>query len=60
MKNKASKESSKLNDYHQKRNEHALKVVEEMSKEPYTLEQMRDQVIQLSSQVNEDNDKKSS
>jgi benzoyl-CoA reductase/2-hydroxyglutaryl-CoA dehydratase subunit BcrC/BadD/HgdB len=58
MKNKTLNESSKLNDYHQKRNEHAIKVVEEMSKEPYTLEQMREQAMILSNQMDGDSDEK--
>lgn len=43
MQNKSSKEKSKLNDYHQKRNKVACKEVEEMLKQPLSLDQAKEQ-----------------
>jgi len=44
MQNKSSEVKSTLNDYHQKRNKAALEAVEQMSKQPCSLEDMRSQI----------------
>ena len=54
---KASQEKSELNDYHRRRNKIALKNVEEMSKEPYTLEQMREQAMMVKHSSPDEKDK---
>jgi len=44
MKDNSSEVKSTLNDYHQKRNKAALEAVEQMLKQPCSLEDMRSQI----------------
>jgi len=52
MKKKASKEPELLNDYHRKRNEVACKAVEEMMKQPLSLEQAKEQTNMVMGWIN--------
>ena len=58
MQKELSVGKSTLNDYHQKRNKVALEGAEQMSKQPYSLEQMREQAMSVKKLSKEDHFKK--
>ena len=56
MKNKASKEPELLNDYSRRKNEEGLKEVEEMLKQPLSLEQANEWTDMVMGWINGKND----
>ena len=51
MKKKASKEPELINDYSRRKNEEGLKEVEEMLKQPLSLEQAREQTRKFLAEI---------
>ena len=60
MQDQSSKVNQSLTDYHYQRNEDALKAVNEMAKNPMSLEKAKEQVARLKNQnsknMSEDNE----
>jgi hypothetical protein len=52
MKKKASKEPELINDYSRRKNEEGLKEVEEMLKQPLSLEQAKEQTNKVMGWIN--------
>jgi hypothetical protein len=56
MKDKTSKEPELLNDYSRRKNEEGLKEVEEMLKQPLSLEQAREQTRKFLAEIRKEKD----